>query len=137
MARIPYLDAADLSHLLGDDAQPTRLRGTLHSAPTVQAAQIDVLRSLPSKPATRFVLRVRHDQELASRTWRDVSGLVQVTVVGDKRDITVGDQVELLGRLAPPAQPRNPGEFDYAEFLRDQGSTTTLVVLAASDITVI
>src|SRR5262245_31462354 len=131
-----YLDPRDLSHAAKEEPQPARLRGTLHSAPIFQGAKVEPLRSFGTNATTRFVLSVRQIQDLASRDWSDVSGLAQVTVIGDKRDITVGDEIELLGRLSLPGTAMNPGEFDYADFLRDQGITTTFVVLSSSDVTV-
>ena len=130
-----YLPPGDLSHIVDSEAQPARLRGTLHTAPIFQPAKVEPLRSFGTSATTRFVLNVRQFQDLASRNWNDVVGLVQVTVVGDKRDVTVGDEVELLGRLALPGKAMNPGEFDYADFLRDQGITTTFVTLSSSDAT--
>lgn len=132
-----HVDPGDLSHSLGDEPQPVRLRGELTTAPIYQSGKADSLRSFATGSSTRFVLRARQRQDLATRTWSDVTGLVQVTVAGDKRDVTVGDSVELLGRLALPGHPMNPGEFDYGAFLRDQGITTTLIVYAPADVTLI
>ena len=129
-----HVDASDVRHFADYDGKPTRLRGTLHSAPITQAGQHDPLRSFPTKPTTRFVLRVTQRQELASRLWHDVTGLVQVTLTGQGEDITVGDEVELLGRLAWPSEAMNPGEFDYASFLRDQGVTATLTVFESDEV---
>ena len=129
-----HIDASDICHFADYDGKPTRLRGTLQSAPTAQAGQRDPLRSFPTKDTTRFVVRVAQRQELASRVWHDVTGLVQVTLIGPNDAITVGDEIELLGRLALPGEAMNPGEFDYASFLRDQGITATLTVLAPSEV---
>src|SRR6516162_7459906 len=129
-----HIDAGDICHFADYDGKPTRLRGTLQSAPTAQAGQRDPLRSFPTKDTTRFVVRVAQRQELASRVWHDVTGLVQVTLIGPNDAITVGDEIELLGRLALPGEAMNPGEFDYASFLRDQGITATLTVLAPSEV---
>jgi competence protein ComEC len=131
-----HLDAGDVSHLLDQDAQPTRLRGVLTSAPTTQVPRNDPLRSLlPTKSSTRFVLRVTHRQDLATRRWFDASGLTQVTLVGRVDDITVGDEIEALGRLALPGGPMNAGEFDYANALRDQGITSTFTVVDTDELT--
>ena len=123
-----HIEASDISQLASYDPQPIRLRGTLQSAPISQAGKPDPLRSLPTRETTRFVLRVTQRQELASRQWTDAGGLVQVTLIGQASDFTVGDEVELLGRLVLPGEAMNPGEFDYASFLRDQGVTATLTV---------
>jgi competence protein ComEC len=130
-----WLDAGDLSHFAERDPQPARIRGTLASAPIAQAGKRDALLSFPTRDTSRFVLHATQRQDLATRTWHPVTGNVQVTVLGTTTDITVGDEVEVLGRLALPAEPMNPGEFDYAGFLRDQGITTTLVVLESEEIT--
>ncbi|MBI3822657.1 MAG: DNA internalization-related competence protein ComEC/Rec2 [Planctomycetes bacterium] len=132
-----HVDTSDLNRFADHDGKPTRLRGTLHSAPIAQAGQRDPLRSFPTKDATRFILRATHRQDLATRTWSEVTGLVQVTLVGRTDDITVGDEVELLGRLALPDDAANPGGFDYASFLRDQGVTTLLTVLETDEVTLV
>jgi competence protein ComEC len=123
-----HVDASDISHFADYDGKPTRLRGTLQSAPITQIGQQDPLRTIPTKDATRFVVRATQRQTPTSFPWHDVTGLVQVTVIGQTDDITVGDEVELLGTLALPGEAMNPGGFDYASFLRDQGVTTTLTV---------
>lgn len=133
--RSHQVEPRDLSRLAKEEAQPARLRGTMASAPTFQAAKVEPLRNFGIGAQTRFVLEVRQVQDLASRDWSDVSGFVQVFVSGEKRDITVGDEVELLGRLSLPGHAMNPGELDYAEFLRDQGITTTLGALSPNDVT--
>jgi competence protein ComEC len=130
-----HIDPSDIQHFADYDGKPARLRGTLQSAPTAQLAERGPLRSFSTKDTTRFVLRVAQRQELRERTWHPVTGLVQVTVVGHTGDITVGDEVELLGRLAHPAEAMNPGELDYASFLRDQGITATFTVLESDEVT--
>ncbi|MBI2804790.1 MAG: DNA internalization-related competence protein ComEC/Rec2 [Planctomycetes bacterium] len=128
------LDADDISHAAAREPRPARLRGVLHTAPISLPAQRDPLRSFPTKDATRFVLSVRQMQDLTTRIWRPTGGRVQVTLIGRVDDITVGDEVELLGRLSLPGSAMNPGEFDYAKFLRDQGVTATLTVLDSDEV---
>ncbi len=131
------VDAADLSHIASYEPQPARLRGTLHTAPISRPELHDSLRSFPGKEMTRFVLRVAERQDLTSRSWHESRGLVQVTLVGQANRATVGDEVEFLGRLALPGGAMNPGEFDFASLLRDQGITTTLTVLESDEMTLI
>ncbi len=50
-----------------------------------------------------------------------ISGLVRVDVAGHLLDIQPGDRVEILGQLAVPDPPRNPGDFNYPDFLRVRG----------------
>lgn len=130
-----HIDATDLSHVAAFAPQPTRLRGVLHSAPILRVGKAEPLRNFATEDSTRFVLRVAEWQKPSSLAWHRVSGLVQVTLIGHTEVATVGDEVEVLGRLALPGGPMNPGEFDYASFLRDQGITTTLTVLASDEVT--
>lgn len=129
-----YLPASDLSHFANHDGTTARIRGVVHSAPVAQTTRHDVLRSLPGDAAsatTRFIVRAVERQDGGTQHWHSASGRVQVTVVGvlpRTTPITVGDSVELLGRLTLPEEPRNPGEFDFASYLRDQKITTTLQV---------
>lgn len=132
-----YLAASALSHLARHESRPARLRGVLASAPNSQPGQSGVLRSFASQATTRFVLRVHQRQDLASRSWHECDGLVQVTLIGRTDDVTVGDEVELLGRLALPADAGNPSDFDYSAFLRDQGITTTLTVLQSDEVNLV
>ena len=55
-----------------------------------------------------------------------VVGLVRVDVAGHLLDLVPGDRVEILGQLAAPEPPRNPGDFDYPEFLRARGMDRVL-----------
>ncbi len=50
--------------------------------------------------------------------WRPVSGRARLTVYSEVHDVHVGDRVRILGYVARPAVARNPGEFDYADYLR-------------------
>ena len=64
---------------------------------------------------------VTHDEQLLP-----VVGLVRVDVAGHLLDLVPGDRVEILGQLAVPEPPRNPGDFDYPEFLRSRGMDRVL-----------
>jgi competence protein ComEC len=132
-----YLEPSDISYLASDDPLPIRVRGTLQTAPLTQDAPDDPLRSMPGRQTTRFVLRVFERQELATRSWSPVTGQVQVMLIGRTGDITVGDEVELLGRIARPGEAMNPGEFDYASFLRDQGISALLTVKDEDEVTLV
>lgn len=50
-----------------------------------------------------------------------VSGLVRVDVAGHVLHTDQGERVEIYGQLSIPDPPRNPGDFDYPEYLRLQG----------------
>ncbi|MCI0680841.1 MAG: DNA internalization-related competence protein ComEC/Rec2 [Gemmataceae bacterium] len=114
------------------EGRPVRLRGIVDSEPVqVRDLAADPLRSFATKPATRLTVRVRQLEHRSD--WHPVSGLVQSTIAGKQMPLHVGDEIELTGLLALPPAPGNPGAFDYAEFLRDQGIGATLHVPDASD----
>jgi competence protein ComEC len=58
--------------------------------------------------------------------WQPLSGCAQVSLAGKVDGVHTGDEVEIAGLLAVPARPANPGEFDYAAYLRDRGIRATL-----------
>src|SRR5262249_10925299 len=122
----------DIRHLASADARPARLRGVVDSEPSyIRGSGADPLRSFPSTASTRFVLRV---SELRSAVdWLAVSGLAQLTMEAKVQPLHVGDTVEVVGRVALPHAPANPGEFDYPAHLRDQGIGVVVTVPAASD----
>jgi competence protein ComEC len=129
-----HVAATDLSRVAERESQPARVRGVLASAPITRGGESGPLRSFPTQATTRFVLRVQARQDLARHAWQEANGMTQVTLIGRTDDVTVGDEVELLGRLALPSDASNPGEFDYAAFLHDQGITTTLTVLQSDEV---
>ena len=88
----------------------TRLRGALVTAPIVRRRPTRAVAKFPH--AEDDPIRSAQspgDKSCASRVWTDVGGQVQITLIGQPADITVGDEVELLGRLALPADAMSPG----------------------------
>lgn len=128
-----HVDATNLSHVADHDGKPVRLRGRVTTAPIARPVQTDPMRGRPARATARFQVQVTQRQDLTTRTWHAASGTTQVTLIGRADDFTVGDEVEVLGRLALPDEEMNPGEFDYVSFLRDQGVTTTLTVFESDE----
>jgi competence protein ComEC len=57
-----------------------------------------------------------------------VTGKLLVTLKGVSRPPEYGDRLEVRGILRRPSPARNPGAFDYLEYLRRSGIYATLVV---------
>src|SRR5262249_34815188 len=122
----------DIRHYATGEPMPSRVRGVINSEPTfIRGSGDDPLRTFPTSDRTRFVLRATH--LLDGSDWIEVSGLVQMTVAGKVRQAHVGDRIEAAGRLVLPEGPVNPGGFDYAANLRDQGIGVILQVPADED----
>jgi competence protein ComEC len=111
--------ADDIGEYAPDEPRPVRLRGFLVEEPTcVLHPKNDPLQSFSRQDPTVAVLEAsrlhdRHD-------WHAVSGRARLVVTGKLSGLHVGDEVEVVGRLVKPQPPTNPGEFDYASYLRDQ-----------------
>jgi competence protein ComEC len=121
------LSANDIRFFATSEGRIARVRGVVHSEP-IHAPGVadDPLRTVPSNPTTKMAIAVSQFEEPGG--WRDVSGVVQATLAGKRGDLHVGDEVELVGKLALPESAANPGGFDYAALLRDQGIGATFLV---------
>jgi competence protein ComEC len=109
----------DISFHATAEPRPAALRGALDSEPAHFPRPPAELRSFTALATTRVVVRVRAIRR--GGEWVPASGRVQVTVPGRlPEDFHVGDEVEVVGRLAVPEEPANPGAFDHAARLRDR-----------------
>lgn len=52
---------------------------------------------------------------------QQVTGKVKVFISGDTQSLNYGDKILLSGYLSRPRTPGNPGEFDYARYLKRHG----------------
>jgi competence protein ComEC len=109
----------DIGFFVTADPRPARVQGVLVEEPVIawQPAS-DPLLSIPHADSTQAVLQVTRLQ--SHDAWLPVSGRARLTVAGHLQGLHIGDQVEVIGRLRAPHGPANPGEFDYASYLRDQ-----------------
>jgi competence protein ComEC len=121
----------DIAGYATGDPTPVVLRGVLDTEPIVNwRAKQEPLRTMPATETTRVILRVTYLKQVD--LWESVSGRAQLTIAGTIGDRHVGETVEVVGRLIAPQGPANPGEFDYAAFLRDQ-RVRALVSAASAD----
>lgn len=113
--------ADDVGRFATELGASVQLRGTIVAPPVRVAAEEDPLQTLPRPAAVRLSLDAT---SLADGT--PAAGLVIAYVPGTLDDVTVGDEVEVFGRLTAPASAANPGEFDSARERRDQGVRAVL-----------
>ena len=117
--------ADDLFHFATDEAAPVQLRGVLDEEPIHhRAPPNDPLCSLPRAGDTVAV--VRSHEIRRGDNWLSTSGRVRVVGVENWPKLHCGDAVEIVGQLIRVMPPSNPGEFDFADYLRDQGIRTVL-----------
>ncbi len=111
--------ADDIGRFATADPQPVKLRGVLDEEPiAIRQPGDDPLRSIARLDATRAVLRCT--AVMQRDDWQSASGCARLEITGLRPDLHVGDEVEVAGRLVEPQPAMNPGEADYAGYLRDQ-----------------
>jgi competence protein ComEC len=122
----------DVGNLAPAEPRPVEMRGILDEEPLrLPAPARDPLRSLDQAANSVTTLRVTALKQRDE--WLPASGRVRLTVNGPAEGLHAGDEVEAVGRLSAPRGPSNPGEFDYASLLRDQGIRGVLDVRKAPD----
>jgi competence protein ComEC len=115
----------DIFHYAKDEPAPVQLRGVLDEGPVRHRTPPDsLLRSLVRVGDTVAVLRVHEVR--GSGNWLPASGRVRVVGAEDWPELHCGDVIDVVGQLVRAAPPGNPGEFDFASYLRDQGIRTVL-----------
>ena len=99
------------------NAQPAAIIGTV----------VEMPRFYPKPPplpgqifdtSEKTVFTFRAEQLRDGRDWIPVSGKIMVTVFDDGRKYRIGDRLQLFGELQQPLGASNPGDFDYADYLR-------------------
>jgi competence protein ComEC len=122
----------NIGNLADETPLLVELRGVIDEEPLHSAAvKNDPLRSRDRGELTMLVLRAT--QIRRDGAWVDVSGRVQLVTPGTPDDLHVGDELEAVGHLSAIQGPANPGEFDWAGYLRDQGIRSRLVVRKTAD----
>ncbi len=118
----------DIRHYALPGGNPIRIQGRLASQPLALPPNDDQPEArLANEPSTRGLVNV--SRVLTHAGEHNVVGVVQVTVLGKPGDdLRAGDEVEIVGRLQTASGPLNPGEFDYAQFLRDRGISALVFV---------
>ena len=117
----------NISTCLSSERSPVRLVGRLASPLVIDETDHSTA-TAPWKRVDRTVCRLAcavvgpSDHEISA------SGLIRVEVTGHLLGPQIGDRLELYGILRKPSGPRNPGGFDYADWLRRQGLDAVLYV---------
>lgn len=98
-----------------------KLTGTIADSPTfIEPRDLPQLSPFPPLVRSRFQLDVTAVELGRAETYM-LSGRVQASVSGHVLHAKAGDRVRIIGELSEPSPPRNPGEFDYARYLKLQG----------------
>jgi len=128
--RLVYFAAAE-NHIVtyaGDRSILATLRGVIVTSPMRFSGGASLGYRRPD--LTGFVLDAREVR--VGDGWRDVSGLVRVTVQEPADHLAAGQYVELLGRMGRFRAPANPGQYDRAAAGR-RNHTLVRMTVPASD----
>jgi competence protein ComEC len=109
--------ADDLGHWAKLEPQPVVIEGIVESGPRrMPAPRPNPLRAIAVGDRTRLDLRATQVRD-ADR-WLTATGNATLIINGHLFGVDAGDRVRVIGQLVAPSKPKNPGEFDYAEYCR-------------------
>jgi competence protein ComEC len=110
----------DISRFAREEPQPVRLTGMIVEPVTIRAADDNAFTPEWMR-ADRSLCEISAEQVIENDVPVPVSGRVRLEVSGHLLHATVGDWIDVVGHLARPGPPRNPGAFDFRAYLRARG----------------
>ncbi len=110
----------DVAWFAPEDSEPVTLQAVVLQRPVLRRRDRRSV-SAPWPPPVRTETVVECRWLLVEGRRVPVSGRAWLRVAGRKNDLRIGDVVTVYGRFARPLPPRNPGEFDYAQYLARRG----------------
>ncbi len=109
----------DLGRFAVPAGEPAAIQGIVTDMPRyTDAPPPESGRVFQTTDRTQFTLLAKKMRD--GTEWLPVTGRVAVSVPGDLRKFRIGDSLLLFGELSKPLGSRNPGDFDYADYLRSR-----------------
>ena len=122
-----YFAEDEIGRYASEAPQPMCCEAVAVGAPEqMPAPAFDPLRPAPLSPQTRLWVDVVALRE--GGHWQSASGRARLTIGSDRVPIHAGDRLRIFGNLSAPSPAANPGDFDYAEFARDERQLSLLRV---------
>lgn len=126
----------ELARFATNEPRPVGLIGKLTSSVEIQEPEDD-----PYTPEwmrrARSTCVVDVEQLVIGGERLNVSGRARLQVSGRLTHAGVGDRVKIVGRLALPGPPSNPGDFDFRAYLRQRGIDCLVRVTHPDAVTVL
>lgn len=128
-----YWTISDIALYTSEQQRLAQLELRIIDPPRILVGPPTAMRPIPPKQVTRAqVLRVK-----TWDGWRDTTGGALVQIEEPHPRLHVGQTVRVLGRLQRPAPAANPGQFDWADYYRQQRILTSITIPRASNIAII
>ncbi|KHE92870.1 ComEC family competence protein [Candidatus Brocadiaceae bacterium S225] len=146
----------NISNFINTDKIPVRLQGVVASPPISKSVTSPLLNSIKyRKEMSTFLLRAEAIENTVDsgisgtllRKWRKISGTIKVNIYQTQQEqettlvnkcdslseeLEYGDKIELICNLSIPSTSRNPGQFDYQNFLKKQSPRVEAIASVVS-----
>jgi len=106
----------DIRNIVGSERVLATIRGRILTRPYQERQDWCFAQSVSADPSSAFYLRL--DGLQTPTGWQQVTGTVRVQVDEPTPNLRVGDRVRAYCWLHRFEEPSNPGQFNFAEYLR-------------------
>ncbi len=144
-----------ISNFINTEKIPVRLQGVVTSPPISKSVAVSLLSSIKyRKEMSTFLLRTEAIEGpsdnvmngILLRKWKNISGMIKVNIYPAQQEegmpvnkrhycseeLKYGDKIELVGNLSIPSTSRNPGQFDYRNYLGRQNPRVEAIASVVS-----
>ena len=127
-----YFSRDHIANFTTEDRRLARVEMELITAPRIIGVG-DPNRPLPPRQVMQGkVLRI-----LTADGWKTGTGTVLLQLQQPVAALLIRDRVQVLGMLERPAPAMNPGQFDWANYYREQRILASIDVIHASNVSVL
>jgi competence protein ComEC len=127
-----YFPREHVGNFAGEERRLARVEVEIISAPRVLRVEGDH-RPIPARQVMQGeVVRV-----LTVEGWKESCGKVLVQIGEPRGDLQIRQRIEVLGMLERPEPAMNPGQFDWAEYYREQRILASIEAAHGGNVTVL
>ncbi len=127
-----YFPREHIAQFTTEQPRLARLEIELTTAPRILGAG-DANRPLPPRQVAQGkVLRI-----LTTEGWKEGCGTILVQIHQPRNDLEIRQKLEIFGMIERPAPAMNPGQFDWANYYREQRILAGIDVPHAGNVTIL
>ena len=128
-----YFASTHIAHYATDQPRLAQLEMRIDAEPRILVAQFEGGRPLPPRQVTQ----ARVTRVLTWNGWREASGEVLVQIAQPHPRLAIGQTVRAVGKLERPSPAVNPGQFDWAEYYREQRILCSVQIASADNVLIL